>query len=371
MLNKLNKSNKFGIYFHIPFCIKKCLYCNFYSICDYKTADLNKYIEMIINEVNNSEVYKLNKNRVTSIYFGGGTPSILNPRDIKRILRCLDIDEKLKNIEITLEVNPETVDFNKLIKYKKIGINRLSFGAQTFHNKKLISLGRIHTKEKSISIIKEAKKIGFSFNIDIIFGYEGDSVSSVILDLKRVVQLGANHISFYSLELSKNSTLKPVSEKLNRDIYHKCTTFLKQNGFFQYEISNFCQLDFESKHNMNYFDFGEYLGFGAGAHSFYFLNNKYYRMENKKLNKNLEYKNVIKLLNKDDLIKEYIIFKLRKNKGLLLSEFKERFGVDFLEIFEKENNINLKNKLISISSKSIKLTKKGFDLYNTAVALYM
>lgn len=371
MNKNTEKQNNLGIYIHIPFCLKKCLYCNFYSLDKYKNIDIKKYCSNLVGEIKNSKIYNIRKNETTSLYFGGGTPSILSLTDLKTIFESLNLGKKIIDIEVTLEVNPESIGKNILKEYKKLGINRLSVGAQTFLPSKLKTLGRIHTSQKTKTLLKEAKKIGLNFNVDIIFGLKDDTLKSILEDLNAAIDLGANHISFYSLELEKNSTLNLCSEKLNREIYHKCVNFLRKKGFKQYEISNFSLKGYESKHNLNYFNFGEYIGFGAGAHSFYEKNNNFYRYKNKKVNNNFEYKNVLYKVKNEELIKEYIIFGLRKNHGFQLIDFENRFGVDFLEMYKNENETNLKNKLITINKNKVCLTKKGFDLYNTAVSLYM
>ena len=299
--NLLTDKNSISIYIHIPFCERKCSYCAFVSFCLDK-SEREKYINSLLDEIENFSTTK----KVKTIYLGGGTPSILTKDEIFTIFAKLrekfDID---KNAEITIEVNPNSVDEEKLRAYKAVGINRISVGVQSLSNKTLKSIGRLHTKEEAIEKLKLIGKYFDNISADLILGLSGEK--SVTSYAKKLIKLKVKHISSYMLEVHENTKLyfevrdkkyRPLDEKGLTKSYDKLVKFLKKCGFRQYEISNFALADYESKHNLNYWNYGEYVGFGVSAHSF--LSHKrmanadtlqgYYKRERKeeKITKNME-----------------------------------------------------------------------------------
>ena len=299
--NLLTDKNSIFIYIHIPFCERKCSYCAFVSFCLSK-SERERYINSLLDEIENYSTTK----KVKSIYLGGGTPSLLSKDEIFTIFAKLrekfDID---KNAEITIEVNPNSVDEEKLRAYKAVGINRISVGVQSLSNKTLKSIGRLHTKEEAIEKLKLIGKYFDNISADLILGLSGEK--SVTSYAKKLIKLKVKHISSYMLEVHENTKLyfevrdkkyRPLDEKGLTKSYDKLVKFLKKCGFRQYEISNFALADYESKHNLNYWNYGEYVGFGVSAHSF--LSHKrmanadtlqgYYKRERKeeKITKNME-----------------------------------------------------------------------------------
>lgn len=263
--------NSISIYIHIPFCERKCSYCAFVSFCLSKT-DREKYIQALLEEIDNFSTVK----KVKTIYLGGGTPSLLTKEEIFSIFRKLrekfDIDE---NAEITIEVNPNSVEEDKLRAYKDVGINRISVGVQSLSNKTLKSIGRLHTKEEVTEKLKLIKKYFDNISADLIIGLSGEK--SVTKYAKELIKLNVKHISSYMLEIHENTKLYfevrdkkycPLDEIGVTKSYDKLVKFLKKHGFVQYEVSNFALKGYESKHNLNYWSYGEYVGFGMSSHSF-------------------------------------------------------------------------------------------------------
>ena len=374
-----------GIYVHIPFCKQKCKYCDFISFACYKEKQ-SDYIECVKKEIIDKaqEIYaddNKNKIEIDTIYIGGGTPSIISEEYIKEILNVIKENYKIvQNPEITIEVNPGTVDEIKLKKYYEIGINRISIGLQSTNDKLLKMLGRIHTYKEFEDIYQKARKIGFkNINIDLMIGLPKQTLEDVEESLKKVIEKNPEHISVYSLIVEENTkmydliedgTLELPSEELERRMYWKVKTILEQNGYNHYEISNFSKKGYESKHNSNCWNQHEYFGFGLSAHSYY-NKMRYSNIDN--LKQYIEnYKNNVEVYNmvfhenqsKEDMMKEFMLLGLRKIDGVKISDFKEKFVDNPLYIFRNELNRLVKQELVEVTENSIRLTNKGLDLAN-------
>ena len=278
------ENKELGIYIHIPFCKQKCYYCDFVSFSDKNDLE-EKYIEAIKKEIkyyldNDNFVKKYN---VTTIYIGGGTPSYINSKYILEILELLQSKlknnkTKFENIEITIEVNPGTVDKQKLEQYKKAKINRLSIGLQSANNEILKQIGRIHTFEQFLETYNLAEQVGFdNINVDLMIGLPNQSIEDVKNSLKKVIELKPTHVSVYSLiieegtvidKLIKQSILQEMKEEQERRMYWYVKSMLELNGYKHYEISNFAKEGKESKHNVNCWLQKEYIGIGTSAHSY-------------------------------------------------------------------------------------------------------
>jgi len=352
-----------AIYIHIPFCIKKCGYCDFlsFSCTEKNNDDRKKYVEKLIEEI---KLYP--KLKYNTVYFGGGTPSLLEVSQIKSILEELNIE---KNAEITLEVNPQSVDLEKLIELRKIGINRISIGIQSFDDEKLKVLGRVHTKEVAISTYKDARKAGFTnISIDLIFATPNQKIEELNLDLDMVEKLNPDHISIYSLiweegtefmKLLDSGKLKPLDNHLEAEMYELIIERLNKMGYTHYEISNFAKPNYESKHNSKYWENVDYIGVGLGASGYYngirYKNNvefdNYYENIDKSNRPILEEEKVSK---KDELENYYILGLRLLTKGV---EVEDKI---YLEKFKK---LESEGYLIK-TEKKYKLTKKGFLVAN-------
>lgn len=364
-----------GIYIHIPFCIKKCEYCDFVSYCN-KKEYVPQYINALKKEIKNN----INKEyKITTIYIGGGTPSSIEENYIADIIETIKLnmnEENLKdfeNIEVTIEVNPGTVNKEKLQVYKKIGINRLSIGLQETHNELLKSIGRIHTYEEFIKTYKLARKIGFNnINVDLMIALPNQTIQDIKENLENITKLNPEHISVYSLILEEETPfynkynenkIKLPDEELERNMYWYVKNTLENNGYMHYEISNFSKKGFESKHNMNCWNQEEYLGFGVAAHSY---NN---RIRYSNTNSIEEYiKGSNKIIHEEqtleDMQKEYMLLGLRKIEGINIQKFKNKFAQNPIFIFKEQLNKLVDEELIIVDGNEIKLTNKGLDLAN-------
>ncbi len=366
-----------GIYIHIPFCKKKCYYCDFVSYSN-KCDEIGKYIESLIKEIND---FDFSKYEVTTIYIGGGTPSFIESKYIIKILNTIFYKiENHNNIEITLEANPGTVTRHKLQDYKEAGINRLSIGLQVTQDNLLKEIGRIHTYKEFLETYKNAEKVGFeNINVDLMLGLPNQTIEDLKESLEKIVCLKPNHISIYSLiveegtqisNLIEKGKLQLPDEKLERNMYWYVKNFLELNGFNHYEISNFAKKGKESKHNLNCWEQKHYIGFGVSAHS-YIEDKRFCNISNlEKYIKNLE-KNEIEL-NKiieetqtlEDKKKEYMMLGFRKIEGISISKFKEKFVDNPIYLYRESLNKLVKEGLIEITLDNIKLTNKGLDLAN-------
>ena len=372
---------KLGIYVHIPFCKKKCKYCDFISFsCDEEIY--TKYVEALINEIKNTSKNIISSiHEVSTIYIGGGTPSLIDSKYIEEIIETIYQNIRVAgNAEITIEVNPGTVTREKLETYKKLGINRLSIGLQTTDNELLSLIGRIHTYEEFLDTYNMAREIGFTnINVDLMLALPTQTEKMLVDSLLKVINLNPNHISLYSLVLEEGTVLekeieegkyKLVDEELERKMYHKTKNILEKNGYNHYEISNFAKKGFESKHNLDCWDQREYLGFGLAAHSYY--RNKRFSNTNdldeyinniSKFNftKNVE---VHELQDREAKAKEFMLLGLRKINGVSISEFERRFRVHPLFYFRFEISRLDEEGLLEVELDDIRLTKKGLDLAN-------
>ena len=263
------KQKEMGIYIHIPFCARKCLYCDFIS---YENCEpiITQYIEALKEEIKSTASKVSQDYLVTTIYIGGGTPSYIDSKYIVSIVNMIKENYIVKeNAEITIEVNPGTVTSKKLENYKNVGINRLSIGLQTTNNKLLKQLGRIHTYEEFLDTFEMSRKIGFkNINVDLILAIPNQTNGILEESINKVIKLNPEHISVYSLileegtklkELVEEGKLKLLDENLERDMYWKVKNILEQRGYRHYEISNFAKDGYESKHNTNCWDQKEYL----------------------------------------------------------------------------------------------------------------
>ena len=376
-----------GIYLHIPFCKKKCYYCDFISYCN-EEKNINTYIECMQKEIEfkSLELNKFSKNNneyfeIDTIYIGGGTPSFIDSKYISELLSSIKKFFNVKeNCEITIEVNPDSASLEKLIEYKKSGINRISIGLQSTKDKLLKEIGRVHNFEQFKSSYNNIKNAGFNnINVDLMIGLPGQNIKDVNKSLEEVINLNLPHISVYSLILEEKTklfkefeqdNLKLPDEELERKMYWFVKEKLEEKGFVQYEISNYSKIGKESKHNLNCWNQNEYLGIGISAHSF-FNNIRFSNTENLKeyINNiyNEDYKNnqiIHEILSLEDKKKEFMILGLRKIEGVEIKKFKERFCENPIFIFKNQiNKLVLKN-LIEIDGDFIKLTNKGLDFAN-------
>ena len=365
---------KLGIYIHIPFCKRKCAYCDFVSFSN-KQNLIDEYIEALKKEINKCKLDR-EEYLVETIYFGGGTPSYIESRYIIDILEVIRNKFKVsKNAEITIEINPGTVTEEKLRDYYKAGINRISFGLQSTKSDLLKLVGRIHSYSSFLEGYNLARNVGFkNINVDLMIGLPVQRLKDVQKDLERIVSLKPEHISVYSLIVEegsiieqkiKNKELYLPSETLERKMYWTVKEELEKNGYIHYEISNFAKPGYKSKHNLACWNQEEYIGFGLAAHSY---------IDNKRYSNTIDFeeyfdwpensKIIHEIQRKEDKMKEYMLLGLRKIEGVEISEFKKRFVDNPIYLYREELNKLVTQDLIEIEEDNIKLTKKGIDLAN-------
>ena len=383
-----------GIYIHIPFCIKKCSYCDFISF-ENKLDFQGKYIEQLKKEIE-SQKEILKNSDITTIYIGGGTPSAIKSKYIVEIINYLNEYINFKesnNIEITIEVNPGTVTKQKLTDYYNSGINRISIGLQCVQDRLLKIIGRIHNFEQFLETFKMAKTVGFkNINVDLMIGLPEQNIEDIKQSIEKILELNPEHISVYSLIVEEGTKISKKieegfyqlpDEELERMEYSYVKNKLELAGYNHYEISNFAKEGFFSKHNLNCWKQEEYLGFGIAAHSYYdnirFSNtidlNKYLNAKSKDFEEaNIE--NMIKLVKINSLKeihevqseldkkREYMLLGLRTLKGVSITEFKQKFIENPIYLFRKELEKLVNEELIEIDLDYIKLTRKGLDLAN-------
>ena len=369
------KNKEVGIYIHIPFCKKKCYYCDFVSYCN-KDNLIENYIKAVKKEIQMQNI----QSQITTIYIGGGTPSYIDSKYIEEILEELKSKNIASNAEITIEVNPGTVTKEKMQEYKKIGINRISIGLQTTQNNLLKQIGRIHNFEEFLETYNITRKTGFkNINVDLMIGLPNQSIQDIKITLEKIIKLNPEHISVYSLiveektpiedKISKGELELP-DEETERNMYWYVKNTLELNGYKHYEISNFAKIGYESKHNVNCWEQKEYFGFGIAAHSYRDIT-RYSNITNieeyiKNIkNQKIERNRIIHEIQKeDDKKKEYMLLGLRKIDGIKISEFKNKFGDNPIYLFRNQLKRLNDEELIIIDDDTIKLTNRGIDLAN-------
>jgi len=373
---------KLGIYVHIPFCKKKCNYCDFYSIKWNKEIE-ERYINSLIKEIRS---YNGMKYIVDTIFFGGGTPTITKPENIdiliKEVKNIFCVDE---NSEITIEANPNTLTCENLALYKKAGVNRLSIGIQSLNDEILKNIGRLHNSDEAIQAIKRSKELGFdNINADVMFNIPSQTIKDIEDTVTKIKDEDVKHISFYSLKLEKGTPMYVMEkehkvimpeENTEREMYYRGREIMENNQLLQYEISNFAKKGFECKHNLKYWNQEEYIGLGPSSHSF--LNNERYSNPSdiniycNDAEKNIFNRTVQEILDDKALEFEYIMLKLRLTDGMELNEFNQKFNTNFNDKYSKQLIFLKQNKLVVFIENNIKLTQLGMDVSNYVFEKFM
>ena len=356
-----------GIYVHIPFCERKCNYCAFTSFSsDEYTKE--KYVDLLCKEIKS----RADGRKIETIYFGGGTPSVLNAAQIEKISNAIKENFDLSSLkEWTIEANPNSITEEFLKTCKKIGINRISIGVQTLSDKNLKKIGRLHTKDEALKKIKLSRKYFENVSADLLVGLEGEGGDTLRNYAKTLLNLGIKHISCYLLEIYQNTKLFemikskefcPLSDDAQIDAFEMLSAFLKEQGMIRYEISNFAYPGFESKHNIGYWTRKEYFGFGISAHSF--LNET--RLENSHTLIGYEKgdKKAEKLSDKE-ILEEAIMLGLRCDIGVNLTDLKNLgYEISKNEFFDEY----LKQNILIKQNGKIYLNEDYYDVSNTIIS---
>lgn len=370
-----------GIYIHIPFCKRKCNYCDFISYS--KNEEIQKhYIDSLIKSIENTKKQNnFEKYIVNTIYIGGGTPSYIDSNLIVKVIEKIkEVFVVSEQVEITIEINPGTITREKLLAYKACNINRISIGCQAIQDELLIMLGRIHNYEEFLYSYKLVKEVGFeNINVDLMLGLPKQKMKDIENSVIEVLKLNPKHFSVYSLiveegtELEKKISLGELElpkEKNERLMYKKIKKILEKNNYKHYEISNFAKENFESKHNLACWNQEEYIGFGLASHS-YFDNKRFSNIENledyiRNIKNNEFEKNIVihEIQTEEDKKKEYMLLGLRKIEGVSISEFEQKFRINPLFYFRFEISKLEEKGLLEVDLDNIKLTKKGLDFAN-------
>jgi len=367
-----------AIYIHIPFCDHKCIYCDFYSIITSDNVEafqksLKKEIEYFSKLYSEDRIF-------TSIFFGGGTPSLMEPFYLEEIICHLkkfsNVDDKA---EITMETNPGTVDKLKLKRFKEAGINRISIGIQSFDKEELEFLTRIHDKQTAIQTVYNAAEVGFeNISVDLIFNLPNQTKEKWIENLETAIQLPIKHISTYSLILERGTILNKLvldkkvtmqDDDYDADLYETTIDFLTSKGFYQYEVSNFTKPGFECVHNNAYWRYRDYLSFGTSSHSFVDGKRWWNYSSLKKYISAIELNNHAimnsEIISKEQMHDEYVMLALRSS-GLDLNEYKTLFSEEwinksyvYLKMLQKENLIELIHQILSLHQRGTQFVMKS------------
>lgn len=373
-----------GLYLHIPFCIKKCDYCDFLS-WSASEEERENYVQALIQEINSYREFAKGYH-VSTVFVGGGTPSVLCAEQMERILHTVqEVFELDKKPEITLEMNPGTVTEEKLLTYKACGVNRLSIGVQSVCNEKLKTLGRIHTYEEFLESYELARKLGFeNISADLISSIPGQDLEGWKQELQKITELSLEHISVYQLIIeegtpfyeryAEHQELLP-DEETSREIYMWTGKFLKECGYVQYEISNYAKEGKESRHNLKYWERGEYLGIGLGAASMVrnirMTNTKDMAVYLERCSNPKTMRAEVQFLEEPRQMEEFMFLGLRKTKGVSKKEFRRTFGRDMEIIYEKALEKCLGNGMLKEHKDRVCLSEEGVLLSNAVLSEFL
>ena len=373
-----------GLYVHIPFCVRKCEYCDFLS-WSAGEEEREQYVNALLSEIESYRDF-VKGYRVSTIFVGGGTPSVLRPKQMERILQKIyEEKKKKKRPEITIEVNPGTVDEEKLQCYKANGVNRLSMGLQSVKDEKLRLLGRIHTYQEFAESYELARKVGFdNLSIDLISSVPGQTLQEWKEELETAAAQNPEHISVYQLiieegtpfyeKYAEHPELLP-DEETSREIYLWTGRFLKEAGYEQYEISNYAKPGKESRHNLKYWERGDYLGLGLGAASMVrnirMSNTKDMKTYLERCDKPKTMREDVQFLEEPRQMEEFMFLGLRKTRGVSKKEFRRIFGREMDMVYEKALHKCLENGMLLEHKDRIFLSEEGTLLSNMVLSEFL
>jgi oxygen-independent coproporphyrinogen-3 oxidase len=373
-----------SLYIHIPWCVRKCPYCDFNSHEAGNKLDEAAYITALMSDLD-QELAGNEHREIISIFFGGGTPSLFSAESINNIIQSVESKATLlPDIEITLEANPGTFEQQKFAAYRSAGVNRLSIGVQSFNDDKLHRLGRIHDGNEAIKAIESAYTAGFdNINIDLMFGLPGQSVEEAIEDIELACKLQPSHVSHYQLTIEPNTYFHKHTPVLPAtdfiwDMQQHCHDTLNKHDYIQYEVSAFSQAGEQCRHNMNYWTFGDYIGIGAGAHGKLTDINKPSIQRRWKQRQPAAYINHAARgnacsgtneLNQADILFEFLLNALRLRHGFTHKIFEQRTGINRQHLLEACKNID--PDLLVITKTGLNTSPRGFDFLNDVLESFL
>lgn len=363
-----------GIYIHIPFCVKKCAYCDFVSY-----PNMEEHIDAYITALT-EEMKQYKDTKADTVFIGGGTPSLLNPNQTEKLTRAVFDNFKLcGNYEFTMEANPGTLDDDRIAAMLKGGINRVSVGVQSFNDTELKAIGRIHDARTAYGTVLKLHKAGFNnINIDLMTGLPGQTLESLKRTLDRAMSLPVTHISAYSLIIEDGTPLEKAystgritlpGEDADREMYSYTFDFLASKGFNRYEISNFAKKSFECEHNIKYWTFKPYIGLGVAAHSFDGNTRSCNSSNIKDYMEGIDRE--VTRLSRQDRISEFIITGLRMDRGIDTGDFKRTFNEDIESLYGKELKKFISLDLMKYENGFYSLTSKGVDISNSVLCEFV
>jgi oxygen-independent coproporphyrinogen-3 oxidase len=371
-----------SLYIHIPWCVRKCPYCDFNSHESKQPIPEDAYVEALLRDLN-THLPQIWGRRFISIFFGGGTPSLFSPQAIEKILTGINTVMNIgHDIEITLEANPGTVDESRFSGFRQAGVNRLSLGIQSLQDEKLKKLGRIHHRDHALRAIDAAQRAGFeNMNLDLMHGLPGQSIEDAMQDLNDALAWKTPHLSWYQLTIEPNTFFhhqppRLPEEEILWDIQDRGKNLISEHGLQQYEVSAYCTPGNECLHNMNYWEFGDYLGIGAGAHS------KITDVEKQVITRHWQLKNPkdylaaegmsgnTSIISEHNVIFEFMLNALRLTRGVPMSLFVERTGLSVSVLEPVLTNAKSK-KLLVDNPEILQPTELGQRFLNDLIGMFM
>ncbi len=372
-----------SLYIHIPWCVKKCPYCDFNSHEIQTNLPEQEYVEILCQDFDRDFEF-CGGRPIHSIFIGGGTPSLFQAKSFEKILRHIQSKTHFsKDMEVTLEANPGTAEARKFAAYRSLGINRLSLGIQSFDDKQLQKLGRIHTSDESRRAIDFARKAGFdNFNLDLMHGLPEQDMEAALADLQTAIDFEPLHISWYQLTIEPNTVfyVRPPSlpvESILDKMEQTGIALLEQSGFQRYEVSAYSTADRQSQHNLNYWEFGDYLGIGAGAHgkitlveSNAIVRTQKHRQPNHYMRNSIHTERRVQDIAVADRPLEFLLNALRSRRGFTESLFETRTGLPFSAIGKKVEYL-VSNELLQKNGGRISASDKGYRLLNSLLQEFL
>jgi len=361
------------LYIHIPYCVRKCLYCDFLSL-PFNEQAVRRYVESLCWEL---KIKRNSAGILRTIFIGGGTPTLMPEDCFNQLFSCLRENFELSpESEISVEANPGTVNTSKIESLLSLGVNRISLGIQSFHDNELTTLGRVHTAAEALEAVRLIKSSGFeNFSVDLMYGIPGQRIETWEETLSKTVDLSPSHISSYELtpeegtplsQLIRDNAVRMPEEELVLDMYDHAIDFLQSQGYEHYEISNFALSGYKCLHNLNYWERGEYIGAGAGAHSFIqgvrSRNTGDIKRYIDSLSNDIVPETEATVISSEEAIKEFIFLGLRKTEGIALTEaikLRPHFIEGCKELIDSSH--------LAISEDHLRLTRKGLPVSNMVI----